>query len=443
MNAALIRSERWLWYLFLVSAAWQIRGIVWQADTVFIEWRSAAIYFSDLCMLGLLLFGAIHARWERSWTVMRANTLLVALVLASVVSLVHAPARIVGVLGIVRLLQYILFFWYLRYRARRVMDPDLSALAFVVGACGQAALGIGQFVAQHDLGFRWIGETILQTNMHGVAVFLTDTGDKVLRAYGTFPHPNILAAYLMTALWLMVWLQLRHAPHNLAARALWLSVFALLLVGMYLTFSRTIISVWWLSALIACAALWSTRVSNGWHAITSLRQRARALVGVTIVATLAFGVLLWPLVMARLTIASSDEAVQLRIRYTRDALHSGTSFLASVNWTGVGIGNFTSWLAGYDRSLPSYLVQPAHNIYALVYTELGAVGLVILVAWLVGILRSLWKNTATEPVLRVGLCLLVGSLMLIGSLDHFYWTLQQGRILWWMTLALAASTVER
>jgi len=433
------RCERWLWYLFLATFAWQTRFIFWQADTSFIEWRSAALYVSDVCMLGLFLFWARTLSRDAFMKMFSEYKILGVFLGIALFSFINAPSLVIGTIGVIRLIQYLLFFLYLRFHAWHRFSADMSALAVIVGAVAQALLGIAQFVLQHDVGIRWIGETLLRTDMRGVAVFYNLAGEKILRAYGTLPHPNILAAYLMVALWLLAWLWVRHWSWNTRAQVVWHSTAGLLLVGMYLTFSRTIIAVWMFSAVVGAVLMFVPRFSayvRG-SSLGEIRRRLRAFFATLVIVSVGFTALAWPLVAARLTLSRSDEAVALRIKYTSEAIASGTGWL-NINWMGVGIGNFTTWLAGYDRLLPAHLVQPVHSIYVLVYAEMGIVGLFVLLLLLWSVLKNFWKATTHQPVLRLGLGALVVSMLIIGLFDHFYWTLQQGRILWWATLALAS-----
>lgn len=219
---------------------------------------------------------------------------------------------------------------------------------------------------------------------------------------------------------------------------MWLSALSALLIGLYLTFSRTIIAVWLLSWIAFGGVIWFSGRSSAWENIKEVRRKLKVVALTVLVVSLCFSALLWPLIVARITIATSDEAVQLRIKYNSEALSSGADALLRTNWIGVGIGNFTTWLSRYDRSLPSYFVQPAHNIYLLAYSEIGALGLLVWLLWLGSCARMLGWAYRHQPLLGIGLGILFMSTLGIGLLDHFYWTLQQGRILWWATLALAA-----
>lgn len=435
-------GERVLWYVFLVVLSWQSRVIVWQADVVFSEWRSLALWGSDIVFLLLFFIALWRTRGRLVRTMDRTDWLLGGIVGAALLSLIHTDVLIISVYQIVRLCEGILFYFYLRHYAFRRFDADHSVLAYTVGVLFQAGLGIAQVAVQHDIGMRFMGETALGTTMHGIAVFYTLTGSKFLRAYGSLPHPNVLAVYLLTACACLYWLYLRHEQRSLSRResllasliwgiSAWILVWAL-----YFTFSRTVIAAWVAFCGIIAGVIWMPAISNGWQNISRIRHRTRSALLCVGTLSLLFLILFWPLVRARMTIAASDESIQLRVVYARDAIQSGGGG-RTMNWTGVGIGNFPTWLSQHDQTLPSFLWQPAHNIYLLAYAEIGIVGALIWIGWLVTVVVRAWRNHAGQPLIRLGLLGVLGAFFFIGLWDHFFWTLQQGRLLWWVALALA------
>jgi len=63
----------------------------------------------------------------------------------------------------------------------------------------QSTVGLGQFVLQHDLGLRLLGEWPLDPAIPGVSVVMRG-GERWLRAYGLTAHPNVLAGTLVPLL---------------------------------------------------------------------------------------------------------------------------------------------------------------------------------------------------------------------------------------------------
>ena len=149
-----------------------------------------------------------------------------------------------------------------------------------------------------------------------------------------------------------------------------------------------------------------------------------------------FAVFMWPTVVARMTISSSDEAVTLRIKYNDDAVASGVGQLWRVldrRW----YRQFHN-MAGAVRYFDAVIhVSAAHNssddLFEADHQSAS------LPAWLALIIRTVAGALFTTGVR--GVLVLLSAVLMIGLLDHFYWTLQQGRILWWSALALAAGRV--
>ena len=433
------RIERLLWYVFLFMIPWQTRVVLWQADFTFSEWRAMALWATDVLMLVLFLVAAFQG-----WRVRRPDRidwLLLPLVATGALSLIRASAPEIGLYQLARLVQYALFFLYLRHWAWQRFSSDESVLAFVLGAFLQALIASGQSIVQHDLGLRWLGETLLTPFMRGVAVFYDGPMHKVLRAYGTLPHPNVLAMFLGLALWGFGWLWLRHA-HGTRWSVLhvpWAVVGALLVWASGLAYARTVAAVWVLGTGVIIAAISSERALH-WRNIALIRARLRA--GLILIAVVAglFAVTHLSQVAARMSISGDDEAVRMRLDFARDALGSGggSSWITRVNWIGIGIGNFTSWLALYDETLPEHLRQPAHSVYLLAYAETGVLGTIALLIFLAAIVRHAWRLHPDQPLLRIGILVILGAVLVAATWDHFFWTLQQGRIMWWTVLALAA-----
>jgi O-antigen ligase len=69
------------------------------------------------------------------------------------------------------------------------------------------------------------------------------------------------------------------------------------------------------------------------------------------------------------------------------------------------------------------IVEPPHNIFILVLSQLGLVGFAIyLFLW-----RGFWKSPALRPLLIL--------FFAIGMPDHYLWTLYSGSMLFWLGLS--------
>ena len=98
---------------------------------------------------------------------------------------------------------------------------------------------------------------------------------------------------------------------------------------------------------------------------------------------------------------------------------------------GVGLGNF---LVRLPEALPTrtiYFLQPVHNIYLLLLSEVGVVGFLFFIWFLQKIFRhpfGIWH-------------LAFGILLVLGLVDHYPLTLQQGQLL--LTLLMSLAIVDR
>ncbi len=87
---------------------------------------------------------------------------------------------------------------------------------FVISLAGflQSLIAIYQFVYQHSLFnlpilAKITGETAISPQISGIAKIVVD-GEKMVRAYGTFPHSNVLGGFLICSVIISVYLLLEH-----------------------------------------------------------------------------------------------------------------------------------------------------------------------------------------------------------------------------------------
>lgn len=449
-----LHLEEWLFYIFIFAIPLQTRKILLQQDWVFSEWRSVSLYATDILILGLFVFwffnsGAGKIKKKPS----RSDYFLIAFLLAAFISIKNSTDVTISSYQWLKLAQFAALYWYIKTHAIKQIDRLCVAAALVIGGGFQAIIGIFQFILQADLGLRLLGESVLMPEMHGVAVFYNDAGQKIMRAYGTTPHPNILAAYLLFALFALYYLYLKLDEAEYFKKLplaiyhlLFAIAYAVILTGFLLTFSRTSILVW-LFGLVAATCVFFRKYGS----LAGLRnQKFISIVIATAIISAAFIIFLWPDVASRLTISAGDESVSQRLFFNRQALeagfHSGglpnwLKFLDPVlmlNWTGIGIGNFVNWFMFHAPHLPTYLYQPAHNIYLLIYSETGIWGILAFLGFLGILIRNLAVRKPAS-LYDIGILMFWASLLFIGLFDHFPWTLQQGRILFWLVTGLTAA----
>ncbi|MBI4128665.1 MAG: O-antigen ligase family protein, partial [Parcubacteria group bacterium] len=320
---------------------------------------------------------------------------------------------------------YCLFFFLIA----GALLPSQRAITYtlVAAALFQSMLGIGQFIMQHDLGLRHIEAGPLDTSIDGVAEFWSG-GTLFVRAYGTFPHPNMLALFLLLVIFLWIWRGDRterppDAHESMTWRTLLFSIattFALVL-GFFAAFSR------WHLILLGCAIFFSLYIVS---------VRSDATPGVTRRFTLVIlcGIILLAVFSNEWEsrfFGMSDTSILERERERAPTLRMITEHPVF----GVGIGNYTAFLAQYRSIDEAWMLQPPHNLYLLVASEIGIVGaLMLLTVWCcVGSAGVRASPQSRERILKLGVLLLLAG---AGFGDHAFWTLQQGQLLFWISLGL-------
>lgn len=270
--------------------------------------------------------------------------------------------------------------------------------ALVTTGLLQTTVIIWQWLTQTVTATKWLGLAEQLAWESGPAVMVTATG-RWLRAYGTMPHPNSAAGWLLLALLAAMWLW---ALKPSVRQRNWLMLCnALLTTGLALTFSRTAILVF---GLILFA---------GWF----LAKFNRQLIAMAAGTLLILGIGLWPLATSRLQpqlnyieqlsvterVSQYQEAGQLFLRY----------------WpTGIGIGQYTIADIKKDQSQR----QPVHNVPLLTIIELGVFGFVCWYAFIIYILQqALTKSARAIPQVR-WLALALLALLAVSLFDHYLWT---------------------
>ncbi len=314
------------------------------------------------------------------------------------------------------------WFWNWIIRNKRLAQSGwLKAIPFWLIIEG--ILAIGQVSKGGSLNgwWWWLGERKFDFNTIGIAqMSVADMG--LIRAYGTFSHPNSLAGFLLVNLvwWVRTKIQNPLSLDKLGTFPLkratlknvfWWGVFWMGLIGIFLSGSRTI----WLLTLGFLGFL-------GWNTKVVLKEKIKGL----IVGVLLIILLLWminynyPLVNF---LGGWDENGIMK----RGQLNlAAVEMIRESPWFGVGLGNFLVKLPEFQRNNQIFWFQPVHNILLLIISEIGLLGSGVLV-WLVG-RKMNWKkwDKWTWLILTI--------IFVSGMVDHYWFTLPQN--MWLLVLVL-------
>jgi O-antigen ligase len=99
--------------------------------------------------------------------------------------------------------------------------------------------------------------------------------------------------------------------------------------------------------------------------------------------------------------------------------------------TGVGIGAFVIELSSY--AMQGVVIEPVHNLFLLAASELGMIGLLLMIVLFIWIGVNIFKARTPKAILASAT---VTGLGVISLFDHYLWTLAPGRLMLALTLGL-------
>jgi VanZ family protein len=280
-------------------------------------------------------------------------------------------------------------------KSLRASEPLLKHFTWAVLFIGvfQAALALLQFATGHDFGLQILGEPKLQDDALGIAKVIID-GQKLIRPYGTFPHTNVLAGFLVTVIYIVL-----VNRRQIQAQVWRYLVLGLLTFTLFITFSR---SGWLAFALVIVAV-----------SLTQLRRRLRDLIPAGVGVLLA--AFLWlPGVLGRLNLTSQEQQLLIRSDLSR---YAGETIISQPLF-GVGPHAFVSSL---PVTLSPFERQPVHSVPLLLVSENGILVFLILTSLVVLEISNAQRRKRVAAIGLV-LTLLVG----LGLLDHYLVTLTPG-----------------
>ena len=457
------KLEKILFYVFLFLIPFQIRATIsWQG----IEWSSVFLYFTDILLVGVFILAAVN-NFHPS-TLLRANKiywLLALFFLVAAISLFGSINLENSVYRLIKLAEFIGLYVYIMYRRGFL---GLNSIFRVILASGvfQAILAIVQFYKQSSLGLKFIEAGKYLPGEPGVATFVSGT-EKIMRAYGSFPHPNVLSAFLLLAIFCFyaLWLkseksqvpnrQLPVTGYRLPVTSYLLPItsYFLLVFALFLTFSRGTIMIFvFVSFVFFVARFFQLRELYHTDERLAMGKKMMILVLFFVVFSVFSTIMVLPYFKTRFTeISVNEEAIDLRFFYNKMAI----SMVRERPRSGIGIGNFADYSREYpailraanklyneggltDPEVPEWLYQPTHNIYLLIAAEISVFGaLVFIVFLLINLIRSIRPIKPKELSDLYGpmIFLFIG-FVILGLNDHYFWTLQSGGLVFWISLAL-------
>lgn len=295
-----------------------------------------------------------------------------------------------------------------------------------------------QMLMQTSPANKWLGLSLHSAADLGTSVVQYDL-NRMLRAYGSLPHPNILGGFLLFSLWAGIWWWLHLYSASKEAnwelkrikKYFWQLILVLVsnifvLFALFFTFSRAAVLAYFVSlALMMFLSVWRKK-------FLALQILFKAFL-LSIVVLMAVNFLFPGAWLTRLKAQGDLEERSIVERQLSFKQIDWQNYQQLILGQGLGANTYIAYQKNNlsEQKLPPYVVQPIHNFYLLVLAESGIISCLFLLYFL---FKAWRKKYFIKPNL-ISLGLLI-SVLLVSMLDHYLWTTWTGLLLLAMTFSL-------
>ena len=429
----MIRIHRILFYILLVFLPTQTGYHFWPAWTMIlgrrVDYLSPTLYGTDIIVCLLLLSWFVSERKKVSMKNLFGRIrnisrpmFFIGVIFFVVLNIILATSPVVTVFKWIKILEFGALAWYVIKT-----KPKFSSVVpfFGIGVLYSSVIAITQFILQHSIGglLWWLGERTFSNLTSGIAQInvckpYTLICTLLLRAYGTFSHPNVLGGYIAISLPMMVSVLILHRQQQLPIN------------------KKILMAITWLAIILGTVALILTFSRSAWVIGILGLIGSLFIWGKKRLSVIRLAIIFIPIALIMATMINiQEESVMIRNELNLAALQQ---FLTSP-FVGIGLGNFLVKLPEYLVSRQIYFLQPVHNIYLLILTETGIIGLgtFFFIIWhaVKNLSGTYHQNVQEKQIIKTSLF----ALLLLGLVDHYLLTIQQGQLL--LTLLLAFSFI--
>ena len=393
------KLEKTLFLFFILSIPSQLTFHFWPSWSFIngfpVDYLSPVLYFSDLVFIPLVLMWYFRSRKS-----IRLGGPIIRIFLFVCINIFLSFFPWLTLYRWLRVLQYFLLGLYL-YKNHESLILNLKSLSLAV--IWTSLLALLQFISKSSLGgwLYWLGERPLLLSDPSVAKISLGNFGQYLRPYATLPHPNALGGFLLVSAGLLYGLEPKSKLVNFAAMVS--------LVMVPFTFSRTVI------LLEACILLFLI--------IYKFRKNFLIKIFTAIFVSI--------ILLLMLRVPHPDPSFSQRLGLVGRA---GSVIIAQPLF-GTGLGN--SLFAMYSGSsyylLRSVLpVQPVHNVYLYLASELGLPMAVLLIYFYYKLLlntKNIWFKISGVII------------FLSGFTDHYWLTSHQNSMLLALLISVTYSNI--
>lgn len=470
----------YFFYAFIFCIPFQKRHI-FNLDTAkigsyFNEWQAIAVYVSDILFGLAILFWIINLLLckigkiskidnaskinsaDKISKIGKINKIAILfgglIFLFSLISfLVNYNSYIdinVGWFKIIKLAEFILLFIFVILNINTKKRLIITISTLIASGVFSSILAIIQYLKQQTLGLKILGEPLVLPILQNVAKIVLDNGNVIMRAYGTFPHPNVLAGFLVAnlvlTLALILYLCYNYGLNKPKYRLLVIGLcFGLVLeiIAFIFTFSRTA----WFALGIAILIFIILLQKQILQTIKNIRQNKFYYPFIIVILAIIFIIISsWPQITSRAAIADQygDKAVSNRAFYNQISLN----IIKTHPIFGIGYNNFTNQMSKFtNQKIDWWQYQPCHNVFLLIMAETGIFTLLAFFGLLFTISYKLLayssQFTINSSIFNLAAFSILAGFIIIMFFDHYLMTIQQGQLIFWVVLGIAVTNFKK
>ena len=344
--------------------------------------------------------------------------------------------------GLLRFLELVFLGFYAAINIKKMRFETILFL-FSIGIVFEFFLSIAQYLNQGSIGgiFYFFGERSFNGQTPGIANASID-GKLVLRPYGTFPHPNVLAGYLLVGMILILY-RIKNYESRIMNHGKTLLIFSMIAgtIGLLLTMSRIAIILWLFIVGFHGVTHVIKKIKNAKPVIHDSLFIIRILVVLVFIGSIF---MLSPLGHRFTNLKLADESIVVR----QELIKSSLLMIKENLFLGVGLNNFLIELPGYQKINNYFLdLQPVHNIFLLVATETGLIGLVFFLWFMFKTYQRIMNHELRikdkNPIIHNSKFIILTAVLILGLFDHYFLTLQQGQLLFSFILGLCWANMRK
>jgi O-antigen ligase len=309
-------------------------------------------------------------------------------------------------------------------RSAILKNSTFIILTIGFSALLQLSVASQQIIGGTEVGLYILGEPSLEAGRKGVS-FVSGFGSLFLRGYGTFPHPNVLGAYLVAvgiiSLLTRLLSEIGEKRINTANSVLYLLTTAIITCAIALTFSRSAFIVWCLALLLF---IFRKQFGKVYESALSLLRRLKLPKPNS--NNYSFGIMnLFGGLFGARESSVSERLSQYLI---------GIEIFKSNFLLGVGAGSYALGVSEissdlyYENLIKSgiSILQPSHNIFLTFLAEHGVIGAIIVLFVLLTVAMVYLKHFNVIKQLSVFIAIIPFAVFVFASLDHYLYTLPIG-----------------